>query len=70
MVSEKLVRHAVQQNEQSNDYIFRFSKCKHFLFLCCSFYEAVCCIFMTIQAHLMTVGVISAQKKMLSVLTA
>lgn len=30
----------------------------------------LCYIFMTIQAHLMTVGVISAQKKMLSVLTA
>lgn len=27
-------------------------------------------VFMTMQAHLMTVGVISAQKKMLSVLTA
>lgn len=27
-------------------------------------------VFMTIQAHLMTVGVISAQKNMLSMLTA
>lgn len=30
----------------------------------------MCIVFMTMQAHLMTVGVISAQKKMLSVLTA